>query len=452
MVYSSIWNDWNEPIWSNVYFCPGLGGRNTTRIYASSFWILFWVFSDCICAYANLLPTRFDKYIRVPRGEIWKRSYKIGAFYFLLSRTLGAAFRLFLVAIVLQKFIFDYYGIPFIITVALSIFLIWIYTHRGGIKTIIWTDTLQTFFMLLAVGLTVYFILHEMNWTFGSFFTSEVYQSMNKMIFVEDWKSPKYIWKEFLGGMFIAICMTGLDQDMMQKNLSCKNLKEAQKNMVSFASVLIVVNYIFLLLGVLLFAYATQNGIQVPSMEDGKPRTDLLYPEIALHGGMSVWLGIVFLLGLIAAAYSSADSALTSLTTSVSVDFLEIDTMEEGKQKHVRKNVHILMSCILLFVIVLFKYVLDNNVISEVLRVAGYTYGPLLGLFAFGICTKREIYDRLTPIVCLLSPLLTYFLQKNSEQWLLGYKFGLELLIVNGLITFLGLLCIVKKKPKYQVC
>ena len=376
------------------------------------------------------------------RFGLW--SYRIGAFYFLLSRILGAGFRLFLVAIVLQYFIFDAHHIPFFITVAISIFLIWTYTVRGGIRTIIWTDTLQTFFMLFAVGLSVYLILGEMNWTFQEFFTSKEYDSYGQIFFWDDWKGSSFFVKQFLGGMFISLCMTGLDQDMMQKNLSCKNLKEAQVNMISFASVLIGVNFIFLVLGVLLFVYSDSFGISIPIM-DGKERTDLLYPEIALNGRLSIWLGVVFILGLIAAAYSSADSALTALTTSVCIDFLSIERKAEQDQVPIRKKVHLFISLLLFIVVVLFKYFLDQSVIHELLRVASYTYGPLLGMFTFGIYSKKRIKDEFVPLVCLLSPFLTWALNYFSADILFGYQFGYELLIVNGVITFFGISFLSKK-------
>ena len=284
--------------------------------------------------YYSLNLTSIYSYLN-GRFGLW--SYRIGAFYFLLSRVLGAGFRLFLVAIVLQYFIFEAYNIPFAITVAISIALIWTYTVRGGIRTIIWTDTLQTFFMLFAVGLSIYLILGEMKWTLSDFFTSEEFRSYGQIFFWNDWKTGSFFIKQFIGGMFISICMTGLDQDMMQKNLSCKNLKEAQKNMISFACVLVAVNFVFLLLGALLFIYSDSFSISIPIM-DQKQRTDLLYPEIALNGGLSIWLGAVFILGLIAAAYSSADSALTALTTSVCIDFLSIEKKEEKDQVIIRKK------------------------------------------------------------------------------------------------------------------
>ena len=374
------------------------------------------------------------------------KTHKTGAFFFFISRVLGASFRLFLVASVLQYFIFDAWNVPFEITVILSILLIWIYTFKGGIKTIVWTDTLQTLFMLIAVFATIFIILGELNWTVSELFSSPEFNSYSKIFFFDDFNNKTFFLKSFLGGMFIAIAMTGLDQDMMQKNLTCKNTKEAQWNVISLGFVLIIVNFIFLTLGALLFIYAEKFGIQIP-LVDGKPKTDLLFPEIALNGGLGITIGTVFILGLIAAAYSSADSALTSLTTSYCIDFLDIENKEKATQKAIRKRAHIAISVLLIFVIVIFKYVLQDNVISSLLQVASYTYGPLLGLFSFGIFTKINIKDQFVWIIAIISVIATYFLNLHSQALFNGYIFGYELLIVNGLFTFLGLLAIKRKNP-----
>ena len=375
------------------------------------------------------------------------KTHKTGAFFFFVSRVLGASFRLFLVASVLQYFIFDAWNVPFEITVILSILLIWIYTFKGGIKTIVWTDTLQTLFMLIAVFATISIILNKLDWSITELFSSEEFKNYSKTFFFDDVNNKKFFLKSFLGGMFIAIAMTGLDQDMMQKNLTCKNTKEAQWNVISLGFVLIVVNFIFLVLGALLFIYAEKFGIQIP-LVDGNPKTDLLFPEIALNGGLGIIIGIIFILGLIAAAYSSADSALTSLTTSYCIDFLDIEKREGSKQKSIRKKAHIGISVVLVIVIVIFKYVLQDNVISSLLQVASYTYGPLLGLFAFGIFTKIAVKDQFVWIIAILSVIATYFLNLYSKDLFNGYIFGYELLIVNGLFTFLGLLTIRKQIQK----
>ena len=371
-------------------------------------------------------------------------SHKTGAFFFFVSRVLGAAFRLYLVAIVLQQFIFDEWNVPFEITVVISILLIWIYTFRGGIKTIVWTDTLQTLFMITAVLLSIYFIIDSLGWTFSEFLASEELKSYSTIFNTGSILDKGYFLKSFFGGVFITICMTGLDQDMMQKNLTCKSLKDAQKNMLSFSVVLTFVTFLFMLLGALLFIYAKQNNIEIPLLY-GKPKTDLLFPEIALNSGLGITLGITFILGLIAAAYSSADSALTSLTTSFCVDILNMKGKSEKEQKTIRKKTHIGMSVLLVLVIISFKYILNSNVIDSLLTVAGYTYGPLLGLFAFGIFTNYKIKDRYVWIVALASVAIVFMLGNIPADYLGGYVIGYELLPLNGLFTFLGLILIRRK-------
>ena len=388
--------------------------------------------------YYKLNVTSIYEYLEQRFGKV---SYKMGAFFFFISRVLGASFRLYLVAIVLQRFVFDAYGIPFVVTVILSILMIWLYTFRSGIKTIVWTDTLQTLFMLIAVGASIILITTELDWTFGEFLTSNELKSYNKIFFTDDFMAKGHFIKSFLGGMFITICMTGLDQDMMQKNLTCPSLKDAQKNVISFTVVLLIVNFLFLLLGALLFIYATKENIATPIM-DGKTRTDLLFPEIALNGNLGIGLGIMFLLGLIAAAYSSADSALTSLTTSFCIDFLNLKNKPENRQKAIRKQVHIGMSLLLVAVVIIFKELNDSTVIDKLLTVAGYTYGPLLGLFAFGIFTKFQIKDKWVGIVTIVSVLLTIALGNIPPEAMGGYAIGYELLLINGMITFLGLILI----------
>jgi SSS family transporter len=371
-------------------------------------------------------------------------SHKTGAFFFFVSRVLGAAFRLYLVAIVLQQFIFDEWNVPFEITVIISILLIWIYTFRGGIKTIVWTDTLQTVFMITAVILSIYFITESLDWTFSEFLVSEELKAYSTIFNTDSILDKGYFLKSFFGGVFITICMTGLDQDMMQKNLSCKSLKDAQKNMLSFSIVLTLVTFLFLLLGALLFIYAKRNNIEIPLL-DGQSKTDLLFPEIALNSGLGITLGITFILGLIAAAYSSADSALTSLTTSFCVDILDMSGKSEKAQKSIRKKTHIGMSLLLVLVIISFKYILNSNVIDSLLTVAGYTYGPLLGMFAFGIFTDYKIKDKFVWIVALASVTMVYMLGKIPADDLGGYVIGYELLPINGLLTFIGLILIRRK-------
>ncbi|MGI9550408.1 MAG: sodium:solute symporter [Aurantibacter sp.] len=371
-------------------------------------------------------------------GRFGTVSHKVGAISFFVSRVIGAAFRLFLVAIVLQQFVFDDLNVPFEVTVTISILLIWVYTFRGGIKTIVWTDTLQTLFMLLSVGFSIYFILNELDWSVGEFLASNELSQYSKTFFTDDIFARNHFLKSFFGGMFVTICMTGLDQDMMQKNLTCKNLGDAKKNMISFSLTLGVVTFVFMLLGALLFIYAEKFGIGIPLM-DGQPKTDLLFPGIALKSNLGLVVGTTFMLGLIAAAYSSADSALTSLTTSFCVDFLDIEKKPKARQRKIRKGIHVWMSLLLIVVVIIFKYVLDRNVIDGLLTVASYTYGPLLGLFAFGILTKYQVKDKFVWLVATLSVLSIIALANIPSESLGGYVFGYELLPLNGLLTFIGL-------------
>ncbi|MCC1485133.1 sodium:solute symporter [Winogradskyella immobilis] len=391
--------------------------------------------------YYKLNVTSIYEYLEQRFGKV---SYKTGAFFFLLSRVTGASFRLFLVALAMQYVVFESIGVPFWITVVISILLIWIYTFKGGIKTIIWTDTLQTLAMLSAVGLAIYLINEKLDWTYLEFLNSDSFSEKGKIFFFDDPNAAVYFWKYFIGGIFITIAMTGLDQDMMQKNLACKNKKEAQKNMISMSVLLVIVNFAFLSLGALLFIYAEQFGIDIPIV-DGRTRTDLLFPEIAMNQNLGKPLAIIFIIGLIAAAYSSADSALTSLTTSFSVDFLNINNKPEAEQKPLRKRVHVYVSIVLAFVVILFNY-LDGNVVSNLFKFATFTYGPLLGLFAFGILTKRQIRDKYAWIVGLLSILITFGITSLPESIIGAYQFHWEILPINGFITFIGLLIITKKE------
>jgi len=297
--------------------------------------------------------------------------------------------------------------------------------------------------MIAASFAAIYYINDAIGWNFKEFISSEELKSYSKTFFFDNFLEKNHFIKSFVGGMFITICMTGLDQDMMQKNLTCKNLKDAQKNMITFSFVLLVVTFIFILLGALLFIYADKFGIAIPIV-DGQIKTDLLFPEIALNANLGIGIGVIFILGLIAAAYSSADSALTSLTTSFCIDFLNIEKRQKDQQKKLRKKVHIAMSVLLVIVIIIFRYVLEDNVISSLLQVASYTYGPLLGLFAFGIFTNYAIKDNYVWLIAIISVVLTYIINLYSEQMLMGYIFGFELLPLNGLITFVGLLLVRK--------
>ncbi len=368
-------------------------------------------------------------------------SYKTGSFFFIVSRVIGASFRVFIVVNVLQTFVFDQWGIPFYVTVGTFIALILLYTYKGGVKTIVWTDTLQTSFMLLAVIVSVVLISKQLGLGFGDLI-SQVNKSGYSKTIVHDFFSPNYFWKNFLGGAAIAIAMTGLDQEMMQKNLSCRNIREAQKNVFTFTIVLVVVNLLFLVLGAVLCFYATQKNIFI----DPK-HTDDLFPNVALHY-LGTVPGLMFIIGLISAAYPSADGALTALTTAFCFDFLGIhknEKLDEGKRKRIRYIVHISFAVLLLLTVTVFRIINNDAVIRNLFKVASYTYGPLLGLYAFGFFTKHGVKDRFVPVVCLLSPVVCWILNDFSVAWFNGYKFGFELLIVNGAVTFLGLLLLSRK-------
>ncbi|WP_207421219.1 sodium:solute symporter [Desertivirga brevis] len=365
-------------------------------------------------------------------------SYKSGAMIFLISRTIGSAFRLYLVAIVLQKFIFDAWGIPFAVTIIICLLLIWLYTYRGGLKTIIITDTLQTVFLLSSVVLSIYFISKSLNLTIGETFEAVKNSSYSKIFFWEDFLGSKsHFLKQFLGGIFVTVAMTGLDQDLMQKNLSCKNIGEAQKNMLTFTSIFVVINLFFLSVGALLYMFAAKNNIDTASFAT----PDHLFPEIALNH-LNIIPAIIFMLGLTAATFATTDSALTALTTSFCVDFLNFNketNQNSPKLVRTRHIVHIAFSFLMLLVILVFKVINDDSVVNAIFKAAGYTYGPLLGLFTFGMITKRDVADKLVPFICILSPALCFLLDSNSAAWL-GYVIGFELIIYNGLITFLLLL------------
>ena len=391
--------------------------------------------------YYKLNLTSIYEYLKIRFGSV---SHKTGAFFFFISRITGACFRLYLVAIVLQQFVFNELNIPFEITVLISVLLIWIYTFRGGIETIVWTDTLQTTFMLISVLLSIYLISKSLEWSFMDFINSDELKSYSNIFVTESFLDKNHFFKSFIGGMFITICMTGLDQDMMQKNLTCKSLKEAQKNMIIFSIVLVIVTFLFLLLGALLFIYSSKFNIVTPEL-NGAVNSDLLFPEIALNSGLGNLIGITFLLGLIAAAYSSADSALTSLTTSYCVDFADLKDKSNDYQIKIRKRTHIIMSLVLVIVIIIFKNYLTTSVIDGLLILAGYTYGPLLGLFAFGILTNYKIHDKFVWIVTSLSVIVMIFIGSLDPQFLGGYKIGYELLPLNGLLTFIGLILIRRK-------
>jgi Na+/proline symporter len=395
-----------------------------------------------------LLPLYYRMNLTSIYGYIEQRmgvySYKTAASIFLISRTVSSAFRLYLVVIVLQRFVFDYYNIPFSLTVLISLLLIFSYTYRGGLKTIIITDTLQTFFLVTSVFLTIYFICDSLDLSAISAFNEVKNSNYSKIFFFDDFMTSKFHFvKQILGGMFVTIAMVGLDQDLMQKNLSCKNIGEAQKNMFTFTGIFVIINIFFLSVGALLYIYADKNGIAIPvDLLTNKPRTDLLFPEIALNH-LSTIPAIIFLLGIIAATFATTDSALTALTTSFCVDFLGMDKAENiSRQNVIRKRhfVHLSFSALIFIVILIFNSINDSSVVGMIFKVASYTYGPLLGLYAFGLFQKsKKVNDKLVPLICLLSPFLTYLINEYSKTLFSGYVFDNELIIVNGLFTYGGL-------------
>ncbi|MDP1813867.1 MAG: sodium:solute symporter [Leadbetterella sp.] len=373
-------------------------------------------------------------------------SYKTGSAFFLLSRTLGSAVRLFIAAKVLQIAIYDPLGVPFELSVIFTIALIWVYTFKGGIKTIVITDTLQTFFLITAVAMTIYLITKQLNLGFGEMLGLVYSSPMSETFFFDGgWGDAKNFFKLFISGAFIAIVMTGLDQDLMQKNLTCKNIKEAQKNMFWFTVTLVIVNLMFLSLGALLYMYASQKGIQTPT------NTDDLYPMMALKvfsdpsfGLAGILVGVTFLIGITAATYASSDSALTALTTAFSIDFMDVENKPEAERIKIKNRVHIGFSVIFVIVILIFNVLNNSDVISAVYKIASYTYGPLLGLFSYGIYTKRNVIDKYVPFICIASPILTYYSVILIEKYT-GYIFGFENLLLNGLITIIGLMIFRKK-------
>lgn len=379
------------------------------------------------------------------RDRLGPYSYYSGALLFLISRTLGSAMRLYLAASVLQLFLFEKMGIPFWITTLITLALIWLYTYKGGIKTIVWTDTFQTFFLVSSVLICTVIIIQKLGMDFPTLMDALYDKGFSNLFQVENANAKNFLPKHFFGGMFIAIAMTGLDQDLMQKNLTCKNVGDAQKNMYSFTAVLVVVNLLFLILGALLYIYAEQFKIVLPMNAENKIITDNVFPTLAL-GEFGILAGIFFLLGITASSFASADSALAALTTSFCIDFLPWKKYTEKKRNLAKNLVHLLFSFLFFIIILIARQVADQALIDLILKLAGYTYGPLLGLFAFGILSKRDLADKLVPIICMLAPAICFVLDWFSVDWFGGYVFGFEILILNGVLTLAGLLMISHKK------
>ncbi len=369
-------------------------------------------------------------------------SHKTGSAFFILSRCLGASLRMFIVIIVLYNFVFKSWGIPFELTVLMFLLLILAFTIKGGVKTIVWTDTLQTTFMLLALVLCFLMIAHSLGFSFGGMI-NHISHSEYFTFIDTDSSSRNCWWKQILGGMFICIAMTGLDQEMMQKNLSCKNIRSAQKNMITFSLILFIVNFLFLMLGSALYIYKAQNGISATG--------DDLFAQVAINYLPPI-ASIIFIIGLISALYPSADGALTSLTTAFCIDFLNFENRKDKTEKqktHIRHWVHITFAILFTIVIIFYYHNKNEHLIDILYQVASITYGPLLGLFAFGLSNKRVVNDKLVPFICILAPIVCFVLNNNSKLWF-NYSFDFELLLLNGLLTYIGLF-IISKKQKLSI-
>ena len=370
-------------------------------------------------------------------------SYRTGAWFFFVSKMLGASVRFFVVCVVLQTLVFEPLNMPFTLNVILTVALIWLYSFQGGVKSLIWTDSLKTFCLVVSVVSCIIFIGKSLGLGIFEMPSAVAAHPTSQIFFFEDFNDGRYFWKQFIAGVFMVIATTGLDQDLMQRTLSCKNFRESQKNMIVSSFVQIFVIGLFLVLGTLLYMYAGDN---LP-MKDGKVVGDALFGEIAWSEGFPVFIGIIFIIGLIAAAYSAAGSALTALTTSFTVDILKATEKQSDKDLTLtRKLVHIIMSLLMVLVIVVFYELNDDSAINAVYSLAAYTYGPILGMFVFGLATKKAVNDRWVPVVCVLSPVICYILQSNSEAWFNGYQISFELLIINALVTVLGLCLLIKRK------
>lgn len=382
--------------------------------------------------YYRLNLTTIYSYLQQRLGT---RSYKTGAWFFLLSKMSGAAVKFYVVCMILQRFVLDALGIPFVLTVLVLVALIWLYTRRGGIKTLVWTDTFQTFCMFMALIFIIVNVMSMLNLSVNEAVTTIVQDERSRVFVFDDWVSKQNFWKLFVSGIFIVVVMTGLDQDMMQKNLTCKTLREAQKDMCTYGLAFVPANLLFLCLGVLLSMLAQQEGIALPSSGDE------LLPMFAATGKMGNMVVVLFTIGIVAASFSSADSALTALTTTYCVDI-----KEKADDETLRHRVHAGMSVVFVIFILLFRTFNSTNLIDAIYILVSYTYGPLLGLFTFGLFTKYQVTDRWVPYFAILSPILCYALNALAQQ-LWGYHFGYELLMLNGALTFAGLYVTRKKEP-----
>lgn len=370
-------------------------------------------------------------------------AYKTGAWFFFISKLLGASVRLFLICVVLQLLLFEPYGIPFWINAAITVALVLLYTFQGGVKSLIWTDTLKTVCLILSIALSIFFVLQRLDMSFADLVATVRENSNSRIFYFDDINDRRYFFKQFLAGLFSVIAMTGLDQDMMQRSLSCKNYRDSQKNMVVSTFLQTAIIFVLLVLGVILYTFAEQMGISLPA------GTDNMFPTVATSPTMPLIVGILFILGLVSSTYSAAGSALTALTTSFTIDVLGgTKRFEDEDLTRVRKRVHIAMAVAMFVVICTLHHLGSSNVIDAVYTLASYTYGPILGLFAFGILTKWRVKGRYVGIVAVIAPILCYILQQNSERWFGGYKFSYELLLVNALITFIGLVLLIKREKE----
>lgn len=370
-------------------------------------------------------------------------SYRTGAWFFFVSKMLGASVRFFVVCVVLQTLVFEPLNMPFTLNVILTVALIWLYSFQGGVKSLIWTDSLKTFCLVLSVVCCIVYIAKSLGLELFELPSAVADHPTSKIFFFDDPNDGHYFWKQFIAGVFMVIATTGLDQDLMQRTLSCKNFRESQKNMIVSSFIQIFVIGLFLVLGTLLYMYAGDN---LP-MKDGKVVGDALFGDVAWSEGFPVFIGVIFIIGLIAAAYSAAGSALTALTTSFTVDILKANEKQGEKDLTLtRKLVHIIMSLLMVIVIVVFYELNDDSAINAVYSLAAYTYGPILGMFVFGLATKKPVRDRWVPVVCVASPIICYVLQTNSEAWFGGWQISFELLIINALVTVAGLCLLIKKK------
>ncbi len=408
--------------------------------YVIGYAVIAWIL---LPLYYKLKLTSIYSYLEMRFGQ---NSEKTGAAFFIISRLIGSALRMYLVVFVLYEFVFKTFGIPFFVPAIIFVALILIYTFKGGIKTVVWTDTLQTTFLILAAVFTVVFLLKKLDMSIFEVLSLSAEKGITK-VFETDWTNNKFFVKQILSGAFITITMTGLDQDMMQKNLTCKTLRDAQKNVMTSSILFIIVNIIFLSLGASLIFYAQQTGFQLPVNENNVVINDMIFPSIAFS--LSSITSVFFVIGIIAAGYSSADGTLTALTTTFCFDFLHIDKNTKLSENEIvkrRKIIHVCFALLYLLIIILFKPFHNDSLIDKLFDIAGYTYGPLLGLYSFGLFVKnRTPNDKFVPYIAVLSPVISYLLNLYSEELFFGYKFGFEILIVNGLITFMALLAISKK-------